>query len=233
MRGVTMPDRSDEPTRQHRAGDSSDGRMVALESRQRDHGRRIESLEQARALVAERLAQGSTDLALLRRDVRLLLWVAGGLAAPILSALGAALVWALRASALPALAACIMLAGCTRSRETAARSWTESGTIRGTISVPTPDGILALPIDLAANRRGEETSESERKTQVDTDAIAQAVGTAIRASMSGLGGGGLPWAQILGGLGAAATTAGVGYLAMEERRKRADRLRAIDQEAKR
>ena len=75
--------------------DGNDPRLHRLEFAGEDAATRIRRLERCQEQILTALAKGATTMALLQRDVRCILWVAGGIAVPILGALGLGLVQAM------------------------------------------------------------------------------------------------------------------------------------------
>jgi hypothetical protein len=80
----------------HRKREDCSNDINDLKHAKRDHEKRINSLEDDRRLIMGRLADGATELALLRKDVRMLMWILAAIGTPILSAIGAALIWAMK-----------------------------------------------------------------------------------------------------------------------------------------
>lgn len=85
--------KNDDTTRLSR--DGHDPRLQRLEIAGEDAATRIRRLERCQEQILAALAKGATTMALLQRDVRCILWVAGGIAVPILGAIGLGLVQAM------------------------------------------------------------------------------------------------------------------------------------------
>lgn len=89
---------NNDTTRVHRAipGDDHDQRLQRVEIAGEDAATRIRRLEKVQDQILKALGEGATAMALLQRDVRNILWVAGAIAVPVLGAIGTALVQAIR-----------------------------------------------------------------------------------------------------------------------------------------
>lgn len=112
--------------------------------------------------------------------------------------------------------------GCTKTqtREQTQTEKIDVVKITGTIPMDGPEGVIQVPIALTIDRTGTEQEEkqAESKTGIDGAAvgreIAHAIGPVISAAVAS---GGVPWAQILGGVGTATVAATTGYLALKKR----------------
>lgn len=120
--------------------------------------------------------------------------------------------------------ACIILAiialiGCkTEMREQSEIEKRDRISVSGTVTMPTPDGMRAMPISVTIDRTG---TEDQRKTGASTSGIdGSAIGREVAGALAPIltaSTGGMPWASIMSGIGAAATAAGTGYLALKKR----------------
>lgn len=120
--------------------------------------------------------------------------------------------------------ACIILAiialiGCkTEMREQSEIEKRDRISVSGTVTMPTPDGMRAMPISVTIDRTG---TEDQRKTGESTSGIdGAAIGREVAGALAPIltaSTGGMPWASIMSGIGAAATAAGTGYLALKKR----------------
>ena len=119
----------------------------------------------------------------------------------------------------------VLLPGCWQSRQTDDTTVTRhnSYSVSGTMTVPFNGTAMAMPVDLVVNHTGHEesTTESDRKSGLDPQALGQAITSAVRAGVAGLtsgSGGGLM--SILGGLAPTGAVSGIGlYLAMQKRKE--------------
>jgi ABC-type uncharacterized transport system permease subunit len=121
-----------------------------------------------------------------------------------------------------ALLALFIFTGCsqTRTEEQTETQKVDKITVAGSLTIPTADGPRAVPVSLTIDRTGTEQAErqAESKTGVDSEAIgrslAAALGPVMQAAVASTG---VPWAQIMGGVGTAAVAATTGYLALKKR----------------
>ncbi len=132
------------------------------------------------------------------------------------------LVWFILA--IGVLIAVQILAGCTeRKAETREKTTTTKDVVqfKATIPFPTGEGIKLLPISGTLTATGSEVAEStahsETRTAPDTEALVAALGQVVDRIAPAIAATATPWATILGGVGAAATTAATGYLALKKR----------------
>lgn len=114
---------------------------------------------------------------------------------------------------------CLLVVGCKeQTREQVDIEKRDRISVSGTLTMPTADGPRAVPIAITIDRTG---TEDQRKTGTTTTGIdGAAVGREIAAVLAPIitaSTGGLPWASIMSGVGAAATAAGTGYLALKKR----------------
>lgn len=123
---------------------------------------------------------------------------------------------------LAALLILAIISGCAQS-QTREESQTEKAdtiTVTGSITVPTADGPRAVPVSITVDRKGTESEakQSDTRSGIDGAAIGREIATAIGPVIgAAVQAGGVPWAQILGGVGTATVAATTGYLALKKR----------------
>jgi hypothetical protein len=83
----------------------------------------------------------------------------------------------------------------------------------------TAEGVKVVPVTGTIRRTG--TEEESRREALDTEAIAALIQERVTQGLATIGaagvGGGFPWANVVGGVGAAFTAATTGYLALKKR----------------
>lgn len=112
--------------------------------------------------------------------------------------------------------------GCTQTRSTEQTQTekTDTVTITGTVPMAGPEGVIQVPIALTIDRTG--TEQADRQTESKTGIDGAAVGREIAAALAPIISAavtppGIPWPQILNGVGTAAVAATTGYLALKKR----------------
>ena len=122
-----------------------------------------------------------------------------------------------------ALLAVLFLVGCAWSQQTREEAHTEKVdrvTVTGAIPMAGPEGIIQVPVSFTIDRTGTEQAEKvgESKTGPDGAAIGREIASALGPVISSaLASTGVPWAQILGGVGTTAVAGATGYLAIAKR----------------
>lgn len=132
--------------------------------------------------------------------------------------------WQIHTAMIMAILALLAFAlmGCTQTqtREQTETQKIDKVTVTGTVPFQGADGIIQVPVSFTIDRTGTEQRErqAESKTGMDGAAIgremAAALGPVISTAMASTG---VPWAQILGGVGTATVAATTGYLALKKR----------------
>jgi hypothetical protein len=108
----------------------------------------------------------------------------------------------------------LLLSGCfSQSRSETQRL--DRISFQAQVPVPTAEGVRIVPVAGTIRRVGTESEET--RSGPDTDAITQAVAAGLATFGPAVGGGGFPWSNVLGGVGAAFTAATTGYLALKKR----------------
>jgi hypothetical protein len=108
----------------------------------------------------------------------------------------------------------LLLAGCfSQSRSETTK--TDRITFQAQVPVPTAEGVKIVPVSGTIRRIG--TEQEETHAGPDTEAITQAVAQGLAATGALATGGGFPWSNVLGGIGAALTAGTTGYLALKKR----------------
>jgi hypothetical protein len=128
--------------------------------------------------------------------------------------------WLALAAMLAIGIACVC--GCaTQTRSEALTDLSDDITIAGTIQVPKAEGgVQPVPMQFTIARRGTERTltESEAKTKPDYQEMGRAVAVALGPVLAAMApAGGPSILSILGTVGAAATAATTGYLALKKR----------------
>jgi hypothetical protein len=116
----------------------------------------------------------------------------------------------------------IVMSSCTQSqtREQTETQKVDKVTISGTVPMQGPEGIIQVPVSFTIDRTGTEQREreSDTRTSIDGAAVGREMAAALAPVLSSaLASTGVPWAQILGGVGTAAVAATTGYLAIAKR----------------
>lgn len=122
------------------------------------------------------------------------------------------------AVALVAVVLLLATTGCAKSRTEAETVKHDRISVSGTATVPTAEGPRAIPVSFTIDRRGTESTESETKSGLDGAAIGREIAASL-GPLLGAASGGMPWAQLLGGIGGAGTLATTAYLALQKRQQ--------------
>jgi hypothetical protein len=92
-------------------------------------------------------------------------------------------------------------------------------TFQAQVPMATAEGVKVVPVTGTIRRTG--TEEESRREAPDTEAIAALIQERVTQGLATIGaagvGGGFPWANVVGGIGAAFTAATTGYLALKKR----------------
>jgi hypothetical protein len=112
----------------------------------------------------------------------------------------------------------VILGGCAwQSRSETTRQ--DRITFQAQVPVATAEGVKVVPVTGTIRRTG--TEEESRREAPDTEAIAALIQERITQGMATISaaglGGGFPWTNVVGGVGAAFTAATTGYLALKKR----------------
>lgn len=167
-------------------------RLSVLEQRLSDHSDTLERIQ-------GRLSQGDVSFAELRKDFErltnevrgiksILAWVGAAIGGGVLSAGGAALLWALRS--MPTVAAVLfVLTGCVEKRaERVQTTTTRQEVVVAPVELATPIGpISSGPIHIAARTHQEATERSRSETAVPSASVVPAVATSSNFSLGGVG----------------------------------------------
>lgn len=108
----------------------------------------------------------------------------------------------------------LVLGGCF-SQSRSETTTTDRITFQAQVPVPTAEGVKIMPVAGTIRRVG--TATEETHAGPDTEAISQAVAQGLASAGILAAGGGFPWSNVLGGVGAALTAATTGYLALKKR----------------
>lgn len=77
----------DTPTRPHRAPESDAERLLMLEMAREEHRARIKRLEHGHEATEKALAAGAVTMAVMRRDVRVLVWISSVIGVAVIGAI--------------------------------------------------------------------------------------------------------------------------------------------------
>lgn len=119
-------------------------------------------------------------------------------------------------------AAALLLTGCAGSRQAQVKAThRERCTIAGTVSVPTAEGVRALPLALTIDRAGTDTESTDEQTTSGPDGaeIGRGIAAALAPALAVGTGGTSAWLSTAQMAATAAGTIALGYLAHKKRQQ--------------